>query len=320
MRRLTTRTTALTRHFPTRAARALAAAAAFVSLAACGDSTNADSGKISIVLTDAPGDMEKAVVTVSEIYLQGSGGKVVLMNTPVTTDLLTLANSTAELVKDATVPAGTYAELRFVVTGGYVEVDDGNGGSSIYASSPTYAGLPAGAHVAGTLQMPSYAQTGIKVTTPGGAVKISGEQKVLLVDFDVAQSFGKLSGGSGQWAMTPVIKATDLSFSGGIVATLSKGDGVTMPTVNSSAMTLGDVTAVLSNAQGSHETLAFTDPDGDGVYEARFKYLAPGGFTLDLAGPSGVTLATDPSHPASVSVQSGQEVTQAFRLTAAAAQ
>ena len=88
------------------------------ALAACGDSTNADTGRISLKLTDAPGDFQKAVVTIDQIYLQGgsdenpSGGRVVLLSTPVTTDLLTLANSVQDLVTDAVVPAGTYSQLR----------------------------------------------------------------------------------------------------------------------------------------------------------------------------------------------------------------
>src|SRR5688572_19269788 len=163
---------------------------------------NATSGKITVLLTDAPGDVKTAMVTISQVYLQGDGedasGRVILRDTPVTTDLLTLANSTADLVKDATVPAGSYGQLRFVITGGYIEVENDDGSSSIYASSPDYAGLPSGATVAGPLQMPSYASSGLKVKLPEGGVTIDSEQTILLVDFDVSQSYGKAAGGSGQ--------------------------------------------------------------------------------------------------------------------------
>src|SRR5688500_830324 len=84
---------------------------------------NATSGKITVLLTDAPGDVKTAMVTISQVYLQGDGedasGRVILRDTPITTDLLTLANSTAVLVKDATVPAGNYGQLRLVITVGY---------------------------------------------------------------------------------------------------------------------------------------------------------------------------------------------------------
>src|SRR5690349_10356492 len=87
------------------------------TLTSCGDSTSSGTTKVSLLLTDAPGDVKSAVVTISEIDLQGTGGSQVLLNTPVTVDLLTLAGSTAQLVKDAVVPSGRYAQMRFVITG-----------------------------------------------------------------------------------------------------------------------------------------------------------------------------------------------------------
>lgn len=183
---------------------------AIAPLTGCSDSTSAGNAKLSILLTDAPGDVKTAVVTIDEIYLQGSG-RVVLMDQPVTTDLLTLANSTAELVKDAVVPAGSYGQLRFVVSGAYIEVENGDGTTSIYATSPDYAGLPPGAQVAGTLETPSFDESGLKVNVPDGALHLAAEEKILLVDFDVSQSFGHAAGGSGQWVMHPVIHGTQLA-------------------------------------------------------------------------------------------------------------
>ena len=52
----------------------LATALTVGTLAACSDSTSADTGRISIKLTDAPGDFQKAVVTIEErsiIAIQG---------------------------------------------------------------------------------------------------------------------------------------------------------------------------------------------------------------------------------------------------------
>jgi hypothetical protein len=49
----------------------------------------------------------------------------------------------------------------------------------------------------------------------------AGPQKVLLVDFDVAESFGQEGSGSGQWVMHPVINATDFQ-----VASAGGGGGV----------------------------------------------------------------------------------------------
>jgi len=277
--------------------------------------------KVSIKLTDAPGDYKRAVVTISEVELLGEGenNRVILLNQAKTTDLITLANDTADLVKDVVVPAGTYHELRFVISGAFIEVEDGNGGTKIYASSPDYEGLPEGAQVAGSLQMPSYGSSGLKVKI-AQPVTVEGEQKIILVDFDVAQSFGHTGGiGSERWIMSPVIKAADITFSGTVTVTLTKGEGVSLPTVDGRAITLGDFRATLTNTGNSTEQLVFTDANGDGVFEAQFVYLIPGDFSAGIVGPSGVSFATNPASPAPVSVGSGRQVSVAFTLTSASA-
>ena len=119
--------------------------------------------------------------------------------------------------------------------------------------------------------------------------------------------------------MTPVLTATEITATGSVAVTLQKDAAVTLPTVAGQATTLGGFSAVLSSSGGSHETLAFTDANGDGTYEAEFRFLVPGDYALDVTGPSGVTYATSPAHPATVTVASGQRATQAFTLTAASA-
>ena len=302
------------------AALGVAGAVAACSSAATG---NATSGKITVLLTDAPGDVKTAVVTISQIYLQGNGeeasGRVILRDTPITTDLLTLANSTADLVKDATVPAGTYGQHRFVITGGYVEIENPDGTTSIFSTAPNYAGLPAGATVAGSLQMPSFASSGLKVNLPGGSVRIDAEQTILLVDFDVSRSYGKEAGISGKWVMSPVLTATDLSFSGGLKVSLSKAPELTMPSVSGAPVTLGQFKATLTKEGGSTEELALTDADNNGTFEATFKYVVAGNYTVDFVAPAGVSsFTTNPARPTAVSITSGNTGSHAAVLTAAA--
>lgn len=199
------------------------AAALLVPLTSCGDATAPSTGRITVLLKDEPGAVSKAVVTISRIYLQGDdeftlggGNRVVLMDHPVTTDLLTLRDQTLTLVAGATVPAALYAQLRFVITGGYIEVEGEGGTSMIFASSPDYAGLPLGAEVDGTLVMPNFAETGIKVPLPGGPVENTGDEWTVLVDFDVSQSFGRQAGLTGNWVMHPVVLAAEFASSGGL--------------------------------------------------------------------------------------------------------
>ena len=185
----------------------VAVAAAF-ALAGCDSTNSSGSGRVTLQLTDAPGDVLAAVVTVSAVRLQGDDGSVGLLDTPFTTDLLDLAGTTAVLAEDVEVPNGRYREIRFVISGGYVEVDNGDGTSSFFASSPNYQGLPIGVTSPGQLQMPSFGSSGLKVKLPGNRLDIDDDDHVILVDFDAAQSFGHVAGNSGKWVMHPVVIAT----------------------------------------------------------------------------------------------------------------
>jgi len=164
--------------------------------------------------------------------------------------------------------------------------------------------------------MPSYAQSGLKIDLPGGAVTVGTATTVLLVDFDVSQSFGHEAGGSGAWVMHPVAKATDFALAGSVDVTLRLGSGVTLP----APATLADFKAVLTPAppaSGGNTILALTSSDAT-TYGASFKYLFPGDYTLTFNAPSSVNaFVTAPPVPASVTVTSGQATTAAFVLSSA---
>jgi Domain of unknown function (DUF4382) len=198
------------------AARALALAA-LTALASCGDGAGpGGTTDLSIKLTDAPGDIQHAFVTITEIHLMGEQGRLVLRDEPYTADLLTLAGQTADLVTDAEVPSGTYSQLRFVISGACIAVENESGGTDIYTTLD-YDSDPCGGPATGTLIAPSYAQSGLKVVLDADALAIVGAEQILLVDFDVEQSFGHPAGQSEQWVMHPVvtggvIEATPLRF------------------------------------------------------------------------------------------------------------
>ena len=175
-------------------------------LASCdGQSPNATTS-FSVRLKDAPGDVQHAFVTISEVSLVGSGGQQVLSDTPTTVDLLTLAASTMTLVQDVEVPSGSYSQLRFKITGACLAVEDGSGGSEVYAT-PDFDATLCGTAPAQVLQAPSFATSGLKVTTTGDALELTGPEKIVLVDFDVTQSFGHEASG---WVMHPVIAGMTL--------------------------------------------------------------------------------------------------------------
>jgi hypothetical protein len=177
--------------------------------------------------------------------------------------------------------------------------------------------LPSGATVAGSLQMPSYASSGLKVKLPGGSVTLDAEQTVVLVDFDVSQSFGKEAGGAGKWVMTPVVTATELAFTGGLKVTLTKDAALTLPSIGGTPVTLDQFKATMTKAGGTPEELALTDANSDGTFEANFQYVPAGDYTVDFVAPAGITsFTTTPGHPATVSVVSGASATHAAVLNA----
>lgn len=279
----------------------LAAALAF-SVAACDTGTETRTGTVSILLTDAPGEVVEAWVTITDIYLQGQVGEedpqpgrvYLLEDADETHELLSLANTVEELVSGVEVPVGHYGQLRMVITGGCIRTAD----DAVYASSPDYELC---GERTGTLKMPSYAQSGAKVVLHGLQVT-AGEQAIVL-DFDVSQSFGRLAGQSGMWVMTPVIHATRLESVATILTTLSAG-AVTLP----DGYALDQFSATLTPTEGDTSRVTFRAAGGE--FRANFRFLVPeqGPFQVRLNAPDGLTVTVAPESPQSVSPAAGESV------------
>lgn len=300
------------------------ALAATLPFAACSDSTGAEGpGTMSLLLTDEPGDFLQAIVEIERIEVVGDEvGPTVLMDEPFVTDLLTLSNDVATLTEDVTVPAGTYSQLRFIIPNACIEVEGELENTSTIYSSPGFADCEENAQPAfrtGSLQMPSYDQSGLKVNLPGGAITVSGDQYIILLDFDVSDSFGQQAGNSGQWVLRPSIKATEVAFSSSITLELTQAlDGEDNPVLDAVGGSLADFEAVIDSEE---EPVAFTDPDEDGVYTATFYFMMPGEtYQVSVALQEGFDygFTTEPES-ASVELGSGMRETVAFEVTSATA-
>jgi hypothetical protein len=303
--------------------------ALLVGLAACdrGPTGPLQPGTFTILLTDAPGDLGSAVVTIDRIYLQAGDddegesegpGRVVLMDEPTTVNLLDLRNKALELVAGKVVPGGTYKQLRLVISGGYIEVEQADGSTKVYASSPQYAAAQ-GVVATGSLQMPSFAASGLKVVLPGGAQRVDGDQTVLLLDFNVADSFGHEAGQSGKWVMSPVIHATELGLAAGVEFSLALADTVTLPQVGGNQITLADF-GVSLDKNGDIITEKFVDRNG--TFRVNFFFLDPAtpSYNVTFVPPAGVNVTLAPAFPTSVNVTAGGTFRQAFTITHAALQ
>jgi len=265
--------------------------AAVAALGAC-DSNGPDGpGSMSILLTDAPGDVEQAVVTIERIEIVGgSGGPRVLRDIPWTGELTELTNEFVTLVDGAVIPQGNYSQLRIVISEACIGVEADGGPDEVYASNESIA-VECDGTLTGDLQMPSLDQTGIKVIFQG-AIEVGGDQAILLIDFDVAESFGKLAGDSGQWVMDPTIHGVEITFSASVNLTVELATGVTLP----DPPTFVDFTASLDG-----EELAL---EADGT--ASFLFVVPGDYPLDLIPPAGWTITTTPALPLDLTVWSGE--------------
>ncbi len=258
--------------------------------------------------TQASVTLSAGVVTINTIGLTTAAGNPVVLSQPnVTTNLLTLSFDAVTLLQSAVVPPGTYTDLDFKFSGGYIQLPNG----LIYATSPTYAGLPPGATVNGTLKLPK----ALKVVAPGGSVTVSANSKLLLLDFDVSQTFGHLAGDSGSWIYGQTVQATVLTFSGNLVVAVSADPSVTFPIINGTQVTLADFDAQITNSGGATKTVSLQATADPTVFSVSFIFLLPDSLYLTLIAPAGVSFTTSPTVPISVTVLAGQETEVALVVT-----
>ena len=307
--------------------------------------------RLTVLLTDAPGDLTQAWVEITDIYLQGhengdgdgdgngqNGGRVHLFEgDPIWVNLLTLADDWMTLVAGVTIPAGTYGQLRFVIGGAAIAVEQAEASDDkVYATSGgdlealnsflASEGLELlnGPH--GVLHCPSCSQSGLKVRFPGGAVVLDNGDNTLVVDFDVAESFGHQAGNSGRWIMHPTLLATAFptgdAETGAIVGAVTSsvdplgacGGGGERPIALSDFVP----TATLQGG-GTPETGSVDASDGTYTIDG----LAPGTYDLgyeatvevDIGGVTW-TISFTADHPADVSVTANSDVQADYNITA----
>jgi hypothetical protein len=271
------------------------------AIAAC-DANPAGTGsaRVRLLLTDAPGDLASAEVRIDEIYLQGEGGRLVLYSGGESFDLLELQDGVTAELAQTDVPAGHYQEMRLRLGWARIETMDGR----VFTTEN------------GTLNCPSCAQSGLKIKFRGGGLRLDEGEHHLVVDFDVAQSFGRERGKSGRWVMHPVITATRAEAAGSIVGTVELDEGVTLPVCGGAQTTLASF--VPTATAGDVSLSGSTNAEG----EFRFPYVASGSYTIGFdnevvfADGDRLILAATPS-VGSVDVPTGSSATVDYVITAA---
>lgn len=294
--------------------------------AACSDGSGPQIANVSLALTDAPGDVDSVWVEIGEIYLQGTGGQTTLLSADDAADLglveLTqLAGTTLDLVSDVTIDAGNYGQLRFVVEGAVLETEDGE----VFTYNAAH---PHGAPSTGSLTCPSCTTTGIKVLLPGEVANLEAGAHIILLDFDVSQSFGHDTGGTS-WVMHPVIHGVEIEFSGAVTGTVDVArDGGGNPLVTIPECPAGTPRGLSSFVPvATAETLtddlgdplaATTSVDEDGSFA--FPYLHPDAYDLDYVTDievDGSTLTFEATAPGIVTVTDGGSEEVIYTITSA---
>jgi len=188
------------------------------------NANNNETARMSIKLTDAPGDYEAVFIDVQEVIIKYSGGQDdvnLAIIQPGVYDLLELTGGINLLLFDDEVPAGSISQIRLVLgTNNSIEVD-----------GQTYP-----------LNTPSAQQSGLKIQV--NETLEAGILYEFLLDFDVDKSIVAL--GNGGYNLKPVIRASTEAQSGAI-------SGAVLP--------LGMQTMVTAD-NGVDQISAFTDGTG----------------------------------------------------------
>ncbi len=170
-----------------------------------GTGSGGGAGSMTVEMTDAPIDSADAVnvfIERVEVNREGSSEGWITLNEPQQEyDLLELTNGATTVLGSAELEAGTYQQIRLVLS---------QDGHSLEVGEDVY-----------NLTVPSGAQTGIKLNIDA---EIEADvEYVLLLDFDASRSVVK-AGQSGMYLLKPVIKAKEKAITGNIEGTIDPAE------------------------------------------------------------------------------------------------
>ncbi len=256
--------------------KALASATAMLLVAtACG--SGGGNGTMNVHLVDAPSPYDAINLHVVSVEIYSAGTGWVTLGTPDRTiDLLKLHDGVEEvLAKGASLPAGSYGQMRLVL---------GSGNEVVLSDGTTQP-----------LKVPSGMQSGVKLPVQFDVAE--GTTKDVFIDFDAHRSiFLHQAGHSGQYILRPVVRALDKVVTGSVSGTLTdEAGGAPLAGVTVMAETVdasGNVTVVNSAttaADGSY-TLGLL-PVGASYYVVSQPVTASAVYAPRASGPIAITAA-----------------------------
>lgn len=185
----------------------LSGAVALVGCDTVGSSASDDEAQLSVLLTDAPGDILEAHVTIERVAIVPSNdtasgdadteGIEVLSEDSVTVDLVQLQDGVTETLGEIEIPAGDYSQIRLVTArDATVYYEDADGASQ-----------------EADLMLPSADETGVKINFETFTVDGNQDEIEVTLDFDVEESFVE-AGQSGTYIFKPVVQAESVATDG----------------------------------------------------------------------------------------------------------
>lgn len=150
---------------------------------------------MAVYLTDAPGDILSAEVTIESVTAVRSNGDddgtPVLTDSSFTVDLTTLQGGVTELMGEVQLDPGTYSQIRLKTAREATVLYEDSSGTAKEAD----------------LQLPSADQTGLKINFNPVSLESEGDRVEITLDFSVEDSFVS-AGASGKYIFKPVVRAT----------------------------------------------------------------------------------------------------------------
>ena len=209
-----------------------------MALAACGGGNGASTGTLSVSLTDAPScGYDHVYITVDHVEISADNAnwtRIPVSASVGRIDLLSLNNGAMLTLGQAPLAAGTYQQVRLVLSA--------NGSAAPWANSLVLAGAASET----ALTTPSGQQSGYKILGPITVKPATLAD--LILDFNACKSI-VVAGASGKYLLKPVVTATAAVVSGAISGTTLPGSQVYAEQQSSTGPVI--VTGTVADATGA---------------------------------------------------------------------
>lgn len=167
---------------------------------------------MAVNLTDAPGDILEAEVTIEQVTAVKSdnagsgdateGGTPVLSDSAITVDLTTLQDGVTKFLGEVQLDAGTYSQIRLKTA---------REASVLYEDAD-------GNEAEANLRLPSAQETGVKINFDPVSLESEDDRAEITLDFSVEESFVE-GGSTGTYIFKPVVDASAVVVNGDTTST-----------------------------------------------------------------------------------------------------